>query len=214
MNIKKVVYSLFFLISCNSLTVYAAPSAEDMIAYELLRARQVCERSQPRAVCLEIEQLRYHEWQEQRIREKEARRHHERDRDDRSEEQRQRRDREDAELQALKCRYHPETCESRREEIDERMSQQQWCERYYSRLQCLEMYQESQRQRRHNPPEPPISRHLPKTDPAREQRRSRDLERSETPPAQIIERRNNRLQERDVPGDPARRNSESRESGR
>jgi len=212
MNFKQIIYSLFFLIGCNSFSAFAT-STGDMLAYELLRARQMCERSHPRRVCLEMEQMRYKELQEG-IREENKTRHHERDRDDRSEEQRQRRDREDAELQALKCRYYPETCESRRGEIDERISQQQWCERYYTRRQCLEMYEESQWQRKHQPPEPPISQHRPRTETSREQRRSRDLERSETPPARIIERRNNRLPENDERRDSSRRNSENRESGR
>ena len=185
-----------------------------MLAYELLRARQMCERSHPRLVCLEMEQMRYKELQEQRIREESKTRQHERDRDSHSEEQRQRRDREDAEIQALKCRRYPETCESRRGEIDEQISQQEWCERYYSRRQCLEMYEESQWQRKHYLPEPPISQHHPRTETSREQRRHRDLERSETPPARIIERRNNRLPENEDRRDSSHRNSENRESGR
>jgi len=213
MNIKYMIYSLFFLIGCNSFSAFAT-STGDMLAYELLRARQMCERSHPRLVCLEMEQMRYKELQEQRIREESKIRQHERDRDSHSEEQRQRRDREDAEIQALKCRRYPETCESRRGEIDEQISQQEWCERYYSRRQCLEMYEESQWQRKHYLPEPPISQHHPRTETSREQRRHRDLERSETPPARIIERRNNRLPENEDRRDSSHRNSENRESGR
>jgi len=213
MNFKQIIYSLFFLIGCNSFSAFAT-STGDMLAYELLRARQMCERSHPRLVCLEMEQMRYKELQEQRIREESKIRQHERDRDSHSEEQRQRRDREDAEIQALKCRRYPETCESRRGEIDEQISQQEWCERYYSRRQCLEMYEESQWQRKHYLPEPPISQHHPRTETSREQRRHRDLERSETPPARIIERRNNRLPENEDRRDSSHRNSENRESGR
>jgi hypothetical protein len=212
MNIKYMIYSLLFLIGCNSFSA-SATSTGDMLAYELLRARQMCERSHPRRVCLEMEQMRYKELQEG-IREESKTRHHERDRDNRSEDQRRRYDREDADVQALRCRHHPKMCESHREEIDERMTQQQWCERYYTRRQCLEMYEESQWQRKHQPPEPPISQHRPRTETSREQRRSRDIERSETPPARIIERPNNRLPENDNRRDPPRRNSENRESGR
>jgi len=63
MNLKQIIYSLFFLIGCNSFSVFAT-STGDMLAYELLRARQMCERSHPRRVCLEMEQMRYKELQE------------------------------------------------------------------------------------------------------------------------------------------------------
>jgi len=45
-------------------------SQKDLILYELLQQRQLCERSQPRDVCLEISQARYKELQEQWANEK------------------------------------------------------------------------------------------------------------------------------------------------
>lgn len=45
-------------------------SQKDLVLYEMLQQRQLCERSQPSSVCLEISQARYKELQEQWAKEK------------------------------------------------------------------------------------------------------------------------------------------------
>jgi hypothetical protein len=52
-------------------------SEKDLVLYELLKQRQLCERSQPRDVCLEISQARYKELEKEWAKEKPQRRSNE-----------------------------------------------------------------------------------------------------------------------------------------
>ncbi len=189
MNFKRLT-SIIILSFTSSL--YAAPSVEDMTAHEILRARQACERSQPRAVCVEMERARYQELQEQRVkealqrqRELQRERHEDRDVQRERDDRRDRRDwdndrdRDDSkqdrdEARAHYCRHHPEVCEAQRREQEERAERQAWCERKFSRQQCLERDQRAR--------EP--SSHLPN-------RRDREIERHERrePPRVIAPRK-------------------------
>lgn len=174
MNLKLLTSIIIFSFAPS---LYAAPPKNDMLEHEISRARQVCERSQPRAVCVELERARYQELWEQRAREVVERerddqsdsrrnhrgREHQRDRDDRNYRDRdrnderndRRRDRDerqdrddrgdnrdrDEEARTHYCRHHPEICEAQRREQEERAARQAWCERKFSRRQCLEMEQ-------------------------------------------------------------------------
>lgn len=170
MNLKLLTSIIIFSFAPS---LYAAPPKNDMLEHEISRARQVCERSQPRAVCVELERARYQELWEQRAREvvereRELRRErHNRDRDDdgsrdrrdwdndrdRHEDRRRDRDEQqdrddrgdsrdrDEEARTHYCRHHPEICEAQRREQEERAARQAWCERKFSRRQCLEMEQ-------------------------------------------------------------------------
>lgn len=189
MNFKRLILIAIFAVTP---PLYAAPPITDMTAHEILRARQACERSQPRAVCIEMEQARYQELQEQRVREALQRkrelqreRHEERrDRRDRDNDRDRRdwdedrdrrdndRDRDDSkrdrdEARAHYCRTHPEICEAQRREQEERATQQAWCERKFSRQQCLEMRERNERK---------PSRDVPNRR-GRDDQRTRDIDR-------------------------------------
>lgn len=166
MNFKRLILIAIFAVTH---PLYAAPPITDMAAHEILRARQACERSQPRAVCIEMERARHQELQEQRVREalqrkrelqrdrdeyrgRDDRRDHRgrRDRDwdndrDRHDDRERNRDDRDEDARARYCLQHPEICEAQRRAQEERATQQAWCERKYSRQQCLEMRERNER---------------------------------------------------------------------
>lgn len=219
MNVKLLTSTIIFSFTPS---LYAEPLNSDMTVHEMLRARQACERSQPRAVCAEMERARYQELREQRTREpverqRESRREREdrdnswrdrehrgrenqgdrddrdyrdrdndrdrrddrgRDRDERWDRDNRRDDR-DADTRAY-CRHHPEVCEAQRRE-EERAERQTWCERKFSRQQCLEM-------ERHEP-----SSHLPN----RRDRddRTRDIDRHDRREQPRV------IQPREIPND-------------
>lgn len=168
MNLKLLTSIIIFSFTPS---LYAEPLNSDMTTQEILRARQACERSQPRAVCIELERARYQELREQRTREaierqRELRQEDRRDRRnrdwdngrsrdredwandrdrrndrrrDRDERRDERRNDSDEDSRANYCRRYPEACETQRQEQEERATRQTWCERKFSRQQCLEM---------------------------------------------------------------------------
>lgn len=133
MNIQKLMY-LLLLLALSSINVQAANGRGGELS-----ARQLCERSHSARECLNMEQARHRELEQQR--DEDAR-------DNRRDSRRNSRDTSKAAREERQCRRHPEKCASSSTQQDrDDYELQRLCERNYSRQQCLEMYYELHQQR-------------------------------------------------------------------